>query len=341
MLDTNTALNSQAELMKSGSVYTDLQGLSGLKRLGKQSEESALRSVAQQFESMFVHMMLKSMRAANKAFQEGNLLHSFESDMHQQMLDHQMSLSLSEGQGIGLADVLFKQMQQQYSRPAVQGNAEETGKVAADEFRRSVGGINLSALHSPAGQLVHSMLNEQQSVSQLEKTKAQETSRMADTLFDTPAQFIRRLLPELSSAARHLGLDVKALVSQAALETGWGKRVIERADGQSSHNLFGIKADKSWDGNAVRVPALEYRQGLAERSLESFRAYDSFAESAMDYVNFLKSNPRYQRALSITENVAGFWQELQNAGYATDPNYADKLLNIYRNIDIGNALSME
>ena len=118
------------------------------------------------------------------------------------------------------------------------------------------------------------------------------------------------------------------LVAQSALETGWGRKVVQAVDGRSSFNLFGIKAGGGWNGESAAVNTLEYRDGIAALERASFRVYDSLRDSFDDYVDFLTSNPRYQQALEKVADARDFLRELQDAGYATDPDYADKIINI-------------
>ncbi len=139
------------------------------------------------------------------------------------------------------------------------------------------------------------------------------------------------------AAGGKLGVDPAVLVAQSALETGWGKRVVQTGEGGSSYNLFGIKADSGWNGAAAAARSLEFRDGVAELQKSSFRVYDSLANSFDDYVNFLQSNPRYQQALAKVADNKQFLTELQEAGYATDPRYADKIMGIVRKIDVGSA----
>jgi flagellar protein FlgJ len=135
-------------------------------------------------------------------------------------------------------------------------------------------------------------------------------------------------LPAAEKAAAQLKLAPEALLAQAALETGWGKHVMRHADGSSSHNLFGIKAGGRWDGDKVRVATLEYRDGVAMRTREDFRAYDSWEESFQDYVRFVSGNPRYAEALQASSDAGTYFERLQAAGYATDPAYAEKINRI-------------
>lgn len=150
------------------------------------------------------------------------------------------------------------------------------------------------------------------------------------SMFSSPQDFVATMLPMAEKAAEKIGVDARYLVAQAALETGWGKSIIRQQDGSSSHNLFGIKTHNSWDGESARVLTTEYKSGKAVKEAASFRAYDSFAQSFEDYVSFLQDNGRYQKALSSTDNPERFVRELQQAGYATDPNYARKISQIAR-----------
>lgn len=149
-------------------------------------------------------------------------------------------------------------------------------------------------------------------------------------VFSSPQEFVAAMLPMAEKAAEKIGVEARYLVAQAALETGWGKSIIRQQDGSSSHNLFGIKTHNSWDGESARVQTTEYQGGKAVKEAASFRAYDSYAQSFEDYVSFLQSNGRYQDALNATDNPERFVRELQQAGYATDPQYARKVAQIAR-----------
>ena len=141
--------------------------------------------------------------------------------------------------------------------------------------------------------------------------------------------FISQLLPYAQHAAKELGVDANVLIAQAALETGWGQSVIKDSQDENSFNLFNIKADKSWQGKQTRVSTMEYEGGVAKTELAGFRTYASYKQSFDDYVNFIKSNPRYSEALKHASNAERYVRELQKAGYATDPHYAEKIMSIY------------
>jgi len=157
--------------------------------------------------------------------------------------------------------------------------------------------------------------------------------------FGSPQEFVATMLPMAEQAAQKLGVDARYLVAQAALETGWGKSIIRQQDGSSSHNLFGIKTHNSWDGESARVLTTEYQGGKAVKEAASFRAYDSYAHSFDDYVSFLQSNGRYQDALNATDSPERFVRELQQAGYATDPQYARKVAQIARQMQTYQAVA--
>ena len=135
------------------------------------------------------------------------------------------------------------------------------------------------------------------------------------------------------------GIPASFMVSQAALETGWGRKEIKHSDGTPSYNLFGIKAGGNWKGAVAEVPTTEYVNGKATRVMAKFRAYGSYAESFSDYAQLMTNSPRYQAVLkgvqqtqtaSRTAKDGGvvFAQNMQRAGYATDPEYADKLSRV-------------
>lgn len=287
------------------SIYTDLAGLQSIKKLPKDDSDEALRAVAKQFESIFVNMMMKSMRQANEVFEKGGLNDTNESKFYRDMFDQQLSLSLSSGKGLGLADALFRQLKQSQGgteTPSMTDKASVSEGVKATPHLSKVNPFTEATVSKP----------------QPEPHKS----------FASPEEFVKHLYPKVEAAARQLGADARYLLSQAALETGWGNHMITRQDGSNSFNLFGIKADASWQGDVARVSTLEYRDGIAQRETANFRAYQSYEESVQDYIHFLQSNGRYQKALSVAGDGAQYVEELQKAGYATDPAYADKIRNI-------------
>jgi flagellar protein FlgJ len=210
------------------------------------------------------------------------------------MFDDQMAVQLSKGKGLGLADMLIRQLTQApAARLETAGRGLELGKSGS-----------ASLLQPPA--------SSHQPIS---------TSK---------ADFVRTFLPHAEAAARELGVDPQALLAQAALETGWGKSVPCNANGECSFNLFGIKATGRWNGESVSVPTIEFEEGIAVRKAERFRAYSSAADSFRDYASLIRNNPRYENALGTGNDVASFASALQQGGYATDPNYAAKIVAVAR-----------
>jgi flagellar protein FlgJ len=169
------------------------------------------------------------------------------------------------------------------------------------------------------------------SLQQQENVTVDQSSQQLD--FSSPQAFVKSVMPYAQKAAAMLGAAPAVLVAQAALETGWGQKAIRREDGSSSFNLFNIKADHRWQGDSISVNTLEYEQDLPVQRRAAFRAYESVAESFNDFVSFLKNSSRYKDALASSNDSANFLHNLQQAGYATDPRYAEKVLNVLKQVN--------
>jgi len=318
--------------------YTDLGGLNQLKQLGRKDDAAALHKVAQQFESMFVSQLLKNMREGTKIFNEDDPMNSSEVEFHQEMYDQQLSLNLSSGKGIGLADVLERQLGKQYHIKKPEDKISAANQLLNRPFaiNRSEHGSGTKLNATPKLKPLEISPKDKKFPIKISSPAAKPVEKKS--MFDSPQQFIKSLYQHASEAAKALGVKTEVLLSQAALETGWGKHVMQDKSGNSSHNLFGIKAaggnadiDKSsagWKGDVVNVSSLESEDGVMKPVVSTFRSYDSFKDSFDDYVAFLKSNPRYQQALSVAHDTTKFVNALQESGYATDPDYAKKLLDI-------------
>ncbi|PYB78035.1 MULTISPECIES: flagellar assembly peptidoglycan hydrolase FlgJ [Pseudomonas] len=150
--------------------------------------------------------------------------------------------------------------------------------------------------------------------------------------FSNSDAFVATMLPMAEQAAKRIGIDPRYLVAQAALETGWGKSVMRNPDGSSSHNLFGIKATGNWQGAEARAITSEFRGGQFVKETAAFRSYDSYQDSFHDLVSLLQNNNRYKDAVGAADNPEQFARELQKAGYATDPDYARKIISIARQL---------
>jgi len=357
--------------LDSGS-YTDLNRLSQLK-VGKDRDgEENVRKVAQEFESLFLNEMLKSMRSANEVLAKDNPLNSQASKQYQEMYDQQLSVSLSkEGGGIGLADVLVRQLNKQTesvarSNPFAQvarteGAAWPSKPAAAAESTRDDSRLlNQRRLALPGRASERQLANvsatdparsadASQPLVNLDWQPATafaapqdkpltvngveiDTAKASKTRFGSPEEFIATMMPMAEKAARRLGVEPRYLVAQAALETGWGKSMIRQKDGSNSHNLFGIKAT-NWSGESAMARTTEYVNGRAVKQVEGFRAYASFEQSFDDFVSLLQNSDRYQSAVNAGGDSERFVRELQKAGYATDPQYARKVSQIARRME--------
>jgi peptidoglycan hydrolase FlgJ len=300
--------------LDSAFVYNDLSGLNSIKEASRgENSDEALRAVAQQFESMYMNIIMKSMSDANKSLNPDSMFNSNESESWQDMHRQQTSLSMSQDGGMGLADVLFEQMKGQ-ERAKNNDHSSMNLKTLAESERSIVAArqANTEKSEDPLS-FVNQWLKD-----------APFTSDRSKTEFDTPQDFIKSLYPHAENAAKALGLEPKFLLAQAALETGWGQNMINDKNG-ASFNIFGIKADPSWQGDATKVTTHEFMQGKKVKIQDQFRSYDNWQQGFNDYVDFIKSNPRYQDAVANVSDAKAYFAELQKAGYATDPEYADKI----------------
>jgi len=298
----------------SAFVYTDFQGLASLRHQAQQNSPDAVREAAKQFEAVFVQMMLKSMRAASPG--DGGIMDNDQSRLYRDMYDQQIALTIAKQGKLGLADQIAKQLggagSDQASRPV---SPEIVGDPLA--ALRQVERIRSSVAMPVATASVKSGLVEND----------RNPYPASDAPFEpsSPTAFVRRMWPHAQEAARQLGVAPEVLIAQAAHETGWGKSVPRFADGRTSHNLFGIKANRGWEGERVVNSTLEFVNGVPVKQRDGFRAYRSYAESFSDYARFLQVNPRYGEALSLVRDGSAYLRALQRAGYATDPNYAKKI----------------
>lgn len=292
----------------------DFQGLAELRRSATKDkgDQETLRQVAGQFEALFVSMMLKSMRQASLA--EG-IFDSSQSDTYRDMADQQLAMDLSARGGLGLQDVIMRQLGGQIATAPVNDGEAKSYSMDTVPVRPK---LQPMVNHELLGQVVQSAPAPAVATTQLD----------TEFSFDSPDSFVQQLWPMAKQAADKLGVAPEVLLSQAALETGWGKHVINHPDGRATHNMFNIKADSRWNGDSAAVGTVEYRGGVAISEQAHFRSYDSYQQSFDDYVNFLEKNPRYQRALQHSANPERFIEELHKAGYATDPAYADKIKRI-------------
>jgi flagellar protein FlgJ len=301
----------------------DVQAVDGLRLASKKTGPAALEAAAKQFEALFMNMMLKSMRDTTP---QDNLMDSEQSRLYVSMLDQQLSQSMAS-RGIGLADMMIRQLRQALPPdPSPKAPREASADPGEQEVMAPSLMVPPIASHklSPEGDLPDS------SPSRITRTTAALHSAAKSHALD----FQARLMPYAQAASQATGIPAAFMLGQAALESGWGKREIRAADGTPSYNLFGLKAGSNWRGPIVEAVTTEYVNGIARKTVETFRAYPSYSEAFHDYANLLRTNPRYADLLAQAAqgiDAESFAQGLQRAGYATDPNYADKLSRIIRN----------
>lgn len=277
----------------------DVQGVNQLRLDARQSSPEALKAAAQQFEAVFMNMLMKSMREATP---QDDMFDSEQTRLYTSMLDQQLSQTLSS-RGIGLADVMVRQLSAALGATPAVAPATDPGAPPL----------------VPAGPVAV-------------PTVPAGAARGGDAPAHVTA-FVDRMLPHAQAASAATGIPARFMLGQAALETGWGKAEIRGNDGQNSHNLFGIKAGANWKGRTVDIVTTEYVEGRPQKQVETFRAYDSYADSFRDYANLLRGNARYQGVIAEGRDAAGFAHGLQQAGYATDPGYARKLMGVIRLVE--------
>lgn len=291
-------------------VYTNVQGLEELRIKAKSDPVAAKKEVAQQFEALLLQMVLRSMRDANAAF-SSDAMGGNEMAMYTDMFDKQLTIAMSE-RGSGFAKMIEENIDHQmHIQPTndqgltpltlasaqpmllphpVNQPVQQDKKIALGEAKVSPPSVAVAADHAPT--------------------------------ISTPRAFVRKVWHAAKQAASVIGVSPAVLIAQAALETDWGKKVISK-----SNNLFNIKAT---NGAAPKVSAstLEYKNGLVVKEVANFKQYDSVADSFMDYAHLIKQQPRYEKALANAHLPDAYAKELQAAGFATDTNYASKIMAI-------------
>ncbi len=300
-----------------GKLAFDANSLNDLKVSAKENTPEAIKDVAKQFESVFLNMVLKSMRDATP---KENSFDSEQSRTFTSMLDQQLSSSLSS-KGIGLAEILTRQLTKVSN--AVTNTLEQA--VSNDATPKSD--------DMPLNDFIPAILksNSNRAVSN-EVSPALNSTSKSDKLSGNSAEFHQRMSRHAEAASRTTGVPAHLMLGQAALESGWGKREIKAQDGTPSNNLFGIKATGEWKGKVVETMTTEYVKGVKQKRVEKFRAYDSYADSFKDFANMIQTSPRYKMVMSNLQNVSGYARAMQNSGYATDPNYAAKLASVIRKV---------
>jgi peptidoglycan hydrolase FlgJ len=324
------------------SNYFDLQGLEQLRQKTKTNDKDTIREVANQFESMFANMLIKSMRQANEAFETESPFNNQQTKFYTDMQDKQLAVDISRHGTLGLADALVRQLdptsmvrsksvdQAQLTMP----NQPQTQVMLSLKAEQAETNFKKPDQIQPANQTqVNSRAIKREAKVDVETTEyvglepiLSINERKVD--FSSPASFIETLLPYAKKAAKSLGISPEVLVAQSALETGWGRKILQTSEQESSFNLFNIKSHNSWQGESVNKSSLEVEDGVGVQRRSNFRVYQDLHESFKDYTDFISNNKRYQQALEQGTNADRYIEELQEAGYATDPQYAEKIKTI-------------
>ncbi len=335
----------------------DIRGLDQLRQLSNKddaSQQQALEAAARQFESIFNQMWVGSMRQANESLAPDSPLNSRYSQFYQGMLDEQMTSGMaSPGGNSSLSKLIVKQ----FTQPVTTQDASQPRQLKMPEERVPVmhrfarwedprttqtpeSGADIASLKNAQNvasekdrDLVSSgVAAAERFVARLAKMESNfqrpSVTGTGNGAFSSPEEFVRQLLPAARQVAKQIGLSPVALLAQAALETGWGKRMIPSADGSPSRNLFGVKAGSQWRGASTQVNSLEYENGQAVMRKSAFRRYDSFVQSMQDYVDLIGTHERYGKAREVANDPEAYFDALQQAGYATDPQYAKKLKQV-------------
>lgn len=273
----------------SSALAADASSLGNLKLQAGQNTPAAIKETAKQFESLFMRELIKSMREATM---KSGMLDSPGGDLGTDLLDQQFAVQMSGKPG-GLSDLIAAQLSRQ---------------MGVSDPTTSTSSTQVSGLSS---------LQKASSLAAYNKNAVKPTSSQSSFVDQHTASAIR--------IEKETGIPASYMVGQAGHETGWGKFEIKKAGGQPSYNLFGIKAGAGWTGKVAEVTTTEYVNGVAEKKVAKFRAYDSYEESFRDYARLITESPRYAKVTQQTGSALAFATSLQKAGYATDPNYATKL----------------
>ena len=336
----------------------ELTGLNAIRQKSKESDgdskKEALQEAAQQFEAIFMKMLLKSMRKAQEVLESDSPFNSESTKFYRDMHDQQMAVELSSNGALGLSELIVRQLGGEngnFTPSSVlrnDGNLEQVKALAkqsklsantttlntADVNNRNPFSLSSSSTKNtePSTGLTGGLTRIPFVASEKPVEKTQQSVNFSTPSFTAPKDFVTALTEPAKTVQEKLGVPFQVIIAQAALETGWGQKIIKDQQGGSSNNLFNIKADSSWSGEHIKKESLEFENGAMVKRTAPFRAYQSLSDSFNDYADFLSGNDRYQDALQNSSNVEHFLHGLQKAGYATDPEYANKIMATLRTV---------
>ncbi|WP_286265352.1 flagellar assembly peptidoglycan hydrolase FlgJ [Thalassotalea atypica] len=317
--------------------FLDLNGLNSIREQSrgddKASKDAALKEAAQQFEGIFMQMLLKSMRQAEDVLASDSPFNSQSTKFYRDMQDQQMALEMSTNGTLGLSDLIVRQLGGDDSFTSRSVLRTENNDFSVRNAQVNAKSGELDQLAQQFFNLGQASNNRHQNNSNAVEANEQTKKDVSNSpQYKDPKDFVTALSSSAKNVQQSLGVPFEVVIAQAALETGWGQKIIKNSEGQSSNNLFNIKADQRWGGDKTSKETLEYEQGTLVKKNEPFRVYQTIEDSLSDYVSFLSTGERYQDALSKPDNVEHFLHGLQKAGYATDPNYANKILGTLRKV---------
>lgn len=310
-----------------------------MRLLAGNGDENVDSEVLQQFEALFLQQMLKSMRTASLG---DGLLQSDQTEFYRDMYDQQIATDLAKQEVLGISQLINKQLSLNESNAA---NVE--GTLVDSPFSANTGYEKISAVNLQSNNKIEkdialpvvgqidapTIFEKKSSIDGLSEIRLQPFAAIQNNSKplafkpDSPEDFVDYAYEFSIPAAKRLGVDANVIIAIAALETGWGSHLPSNGD-EVSNNYFGIKADSRWQGHAIDSETLEFENGVFNKLKQSFRAYQDLGDSFNDFADFLLGNERYARALEFAHDAKHFLQEIQKAGYATDPKYADKVLNV-------------
>ncbi|WP_338885241.1 flagellar assembly peptidoglycan hydrolase FlgJ [Xenorhabdus sp. TH1] len=306
------------DFLKIPNAAYDVNSLHSLKAKLSQEPHQGLRQVAQQLEGVFVQMMLKSMRSS---LPQDGILSSDQTRFYTSLYDQQIAQDLSQ-KGLGFADMIVKQF----------SNANNVPGELASTVPMPLDNEILQTLPKQAlEQFMRRAIPDSGDMSKNASLAFSNGAAQSKSLPMHNASFVSMLSLPAKLASQQSGIPHLLIIAQAALESGWGQREILTAEGRPSHNLFGIKAGKNWKGPVTHIMTTEYIDGEPKKMQDSFRVYGSYVEAITDYVKLLTENPRYAKVAESTTAEQGAYS-LQEAGYATDPSYAKKLVSLIQQL---------
>ena len=373
-MDINSSLKQNYDQARNA---LDLNGLNDIREQSRagdgEAKKAALKEAAQQFEGIFMKMLLSSMRKAQEVLESDSPFNSESTKFYRDMHDQQMAVELSSNGSLGLTDLIVRQLggdDGSFKPSSVLRNdgnlkvtdsasstLDKTSETNKDNQHNSLiekmladknqikpdidipfagnyqaQHIVSNQMNSAASQFIIRDVDKRTNKVNGQSESVNNSTALSSNNFDEPKDFVTALIEPAQKVQKTLGVPFEVVIAQAALETGWGQKMIKDQDGGSSNNLFNIKADSRWAGDKITKDTLEFEQGAMIKKSEPFRTYQSLTDSVDDYINFLSTSERYQDALQDSGNVEHFLQGLQKAGYATDPQYADKILGTLKTV---------